>query len=173
MKGLCFECQRSQGYGPIGVSVLNAAFFAGHLTCATSVLNTGVDIRERDDVSNVTPLYAAIRGKSTECVQLCLSLGARVYRDAFNGAFCALNAMTYEMMEVIPELVDGNLIDYLHDDLYFVIRSRRKTLCQCITLLTVRRTQVLPPDVIHTIVKHLWSMRFYSNTVSSRNTPSE
>lgn len=116
----------------------------------------------------------AIGSGSIECIQMCLDLGVVLTKRHIDWwAYYETVDVGWFLLDHAPEFIPYALTLGLQTHMMCNLVHRNECKRCCETILVVRRTQVLPPDVIHTIVKHLWSMRFYSNTVSSRNTPNE
>lgn len=158
MKGLCDECFFMFYYGafPIHVALNNK-----HPECARQVIASVGDIHTHPQGGS-NALQLAIITHNLECVKLCLEMGVHVSDHVFR-TWCD-NGQPLEIGWLLFDYYPKNLCiaQWVYNPTGILIHHlnvRHECLRYCETLLVVHRTQVFPPDVIRTIVKHLWSMR--------------
>lgn len=140
--------------------VLLQAFTYGHADCARTAITMGANVHARKTRTSRYPFAYAILGASIECMQMCLDLGVVLTKMYINWwAYSEEFDVGWFLLDRAPRFIPYALTMELKTRMAYALVHRNECKRSCETLLTVHCTTVLPPDVIHTIVKHLWSMR--------------
>lgn len=160
MQGLCVTCDYMWGIlkhqTPIHTALQN-----GHVECAHQAIAHGGNIYDRTP-SGLSCLDSSIIKQSVDCVRLCLDMNVPV--GAYEFRTWREHDQSFEIGWIMCDYQPNSIPDALfrasqNHILRTHIKNRMECLFSCRRMLVMHRTQVLPPDVICTIVKHLWSMR--------------